>query len=173
MDLLAMPSPRPPIRLVRDTSDGRRRVVTAQGSSLPVSPTTLIRADCAGLRVRLERRSARVADELLLRRLAGIDGCVFKSRSPSCGVGDARLYASERGGCYDAVDGFFVDEWVRPAAGAASIPITTERQLCFDAEESASRVQKTSSRYAVLAFVSDVLASFEARNGVDSSLSDG
>ncbi|RNF06350.1 uncharacterized protein Tco025E_07585 [Trypanosoma conorhini] len=169
VDLLAMPSPRPPLRLVKESRDEPRRLVTAPPAvsrHVPPAPGTW-RDEGNEAKRRLAQRHPRLAEELLVRRLAGIDGCVFKSRSPSCGVRDARLYFAERGGDYEEVDGFFVGGWVRPAAAAAAappLPLTTERQLCFGEATSSSCGAWSGRKEAVLSFVADVLARFEARH---------
>ncbi|RNF02227.1 hypothetical protein TraAM80_06520 [Trypanosoma rangeli] len=183
MDLLAMPAPRPPLRLVKESRDEPRRLVTAPpkvSKRLLPAPGMWSDEGCE-VRKRLMQRHPRLAEELLVHRLAGIDGCIFKSRSPSCGVRDARLYAAESGGDYEEVDGFFVDGWVRPAAAAPvqgtpsttalPLPLTTERRLCFGGGAFTPIGAQLDHKDAVLSFVADVLARCEARHRVAASSS--
>ncbi|EKF39429.1 hypothetical protein MOQ_000346 [Trypanosoma cruzi marinkellei] len=167
MDLLAMPSPRPPLRLVKDSRDGRRRLVTSPPtvSEYEIPSPEMYREKRNGVKERLSQRHPRLAKELLVHRLAGMDGFVFKSRSPSCGVLDARMYAAESGGSYEEADGFFVEKWVRPAAEATTmpLPLTTERQLCFGDAASSSKKMRLGCNYAVLSFLADVWSRFDAR----------
>nr|CCC53071.1 conserved hypothetical protein [Trypanosoma vivax Y486] len=164
MDLLGMPAPRPPLRLVQSPDGGSRYAVTAERAiELPLSPLSVLKADKDGAEQRLGQRHPRLGEELLVRGLADVDGCVLKSRSPSCGVGDARLYGSSEGGKYTEVDGLFVEGFIRPAAviGGVSMPLATERQLFFDYDHGARRSRI--GYYGVLTFVGDVLRRFSAR----------
>jgi uncharacterized protein YbbK (DUF523 family) len=86
VELLGLPVPRPPLRLTRATTAGEEggvcRVVdaaTTHGTHLSFRPD-------------VDELPSFVLSQLALP-LDAVDGVVLKSRSPSCGVLDARLYA--------------------------------------------------------------------------------
>ncbi|KAH9597057.1 protein of unknown function DUF523 [Trypanosoma melophagium] len=177
MDILNMPTPRPPIRLIQEKKDGKEEEEEKEKQQQCYIYGKVTR-DIMGrgneLRERLTRRHPIIADELLLRKLTGIDACLFKSRSPSCGVGDARVYNSHCSGSYTKADGFFVHEWVRPAV--ETMPIVTELQLYFEEEEDEEDVEISirgngqhngKNKYGVLSFVRDFITRFEKRKRDD------
>ncbi|MDE0308401.1 MAG: DUF523 domain-containing protein [Acidiferrobacterales bacterium] len=71
---LGMGIPRPPLILV-EGMPGELRMVTASGEGQDYT-----------------ERMADLAAEVRTDRLAGISGCIFKARSPSCGVGDVPVF---------------------------------------------------------------------------------
>ncbi|CBH17488.1 hypothetical protein, conserved [Trypanosoma brucei gambiense DAL972] len=170
MDVLGMPSPRPPLRLVRDAATGQRSALSSDVAvRLPLTPFTDNWTDDSGLKQRLTLRDPRLVEELLQKRLMGVDGCVLKSRSPSCGAGDARLYNNVAGGKYLKTDGFFVESFIRPfrSDGEAPLPVVTEKSLYFDDDKGQTRKNeaKKSCNCGVLAFLNSALKRHEARKG--------
>lgn len=93
MQWLGLPAPRPPLRLVRANGDGERETPGEElrGNIVCVrsGPASLLSFNAS-----TDRLPPSLVD-LLGLPLEDVDGVVLKSRSPSCGVGDARLYASE------------------------------------------------------------------------------
>ncbi|ORC84551.1 uncharacterized protein TM35_000431190 [Trypanosoma theileri] len=189
MDLLHMTSPRPPIRLLQSQQTERKEREGKSQQQQQQEQKVYIYGNVKGevkegreLRERLISRHPLLADELLVRQLTGIDACLLKARSPSCGVGDARVYTSASGGVYKEADGFFVNEWLRPVVG--TLPLVTERQLYFDDEEEEEEEQQeqeaigisitrkshhnSKHRYGVLSFIRDFLTRFEKRRGAQS-----
>nr|CCC95148.1 unnamed protein product [Trypanosoma congolense IL3000] len=167
MDLLGLPSPRPPLRLLRDPQTGRRSLVACGASVLdiPLLPNTLTSRDNVEGRLGcVPHRDPRLVDELTCRKLSGVHGCLFKARSPSCGVGDARLYSSVSGGVYSEVDGFFVESFLRPSLHSFDVPLplVSDHQLFFDGEEFHQHRRTTRRRNScgVLAFLSNILTRF-------------
>lgn len=107
VQLLGMAVPRPPIRLW-----GKDRKVIRSDNMEPV-------------------RTSFEADDLLIKSIRNVctecKGFILKSRSPSCGVGDARVYERAMGGEYSLTDGFFVREVIQPAQPNPNL--VTERSL--------------------------------------------
>lgn len=83
---IGLPSPRPPLRLV------------GEGEPRLVQPAT--GRDYTGAMLRFARE--------FLSSLPPVDGFILKNRSPSCGIADAKVYASaERGGAVGRRAGLF------------------------------------------------------------------
>ncbi len=85
---LAFGTPRPSVRLVRDTAGAVRVQSNKNGNDLTDA---------------LERESANELERIAAEPLCGI---VFKSKSPSCGMKSAKLY-QENGFCEGKEDGVF------------------------------------------------------------------
>lgn len=110
VQLLGLSVPRPPIRI---WSAERILLDASTGTPLSMGPVDGLRPDvCHGDATYAER--AAVARSMF----SGCKGFVLKSRSPSCGVGDARVYADAGGGPYESSDGFFVRDVARHVVGS-------------------------------------------------------
>lgn len=59
-------------------------------------------------------------------------GFIMKSKSPSCGVGDARVYDEPTGGPYTLSDGFFVHDVIKVKKDLRSASVVTERSIRND-----------------------------------------
>jgi uncharacterized protein YbbK (DUF523 family) len=115
MDIMELACPRPPLRLIESHGVRRLTLRRAPHSDDDVTEHFLLKLGRAAL--------------------PPADGFVLKSKSPSCGVGDARVYTAdptppstgERGGEFTNSNGVFVDECVAKASKAAVV--TTERKI--------------------------------------------
>lgn len=154
MQLLHLPSPRPPVRLVTHRDQHGRITQFVQdvqskkllwdcgaNRSLHGLPTPNGNAAPAALPAPMLTDASPVAsaEEAALgpEWLRSLDGVVMKSKSPSCGVGDAKLFTDGDGGApvstATAADGFFTklfkDAQSRRGPEAPHPPIITERML--------------------------------------------
>ena len=138
VDILGLPIPRNPIKLIlpRDAKQLPDLVDAVTGLQLtermePCRDMTIT----SQLAQKLAKRSPHMSCSG-----SNIKGFILRSRSPSCGVGDARLYgeSSDSKALIKDVDGAFVSRWIEQlgrekvdggAAGHQHIAVTTEKLI--------------------------------------------
>jgi uncharacterized protein YbbK (DUF523 family) len=160
-----LPAPRPPVRLVRsqepnspprllcptlENADIGKRMQPWLDELLPVEGTAVLDVAAAGHSFAPRRTPDGVSPAI-----QGFHGFVAKAKSPSCGVGDAKVFLQDsRHTVAELGDGHFVRQ-LRLRLGDASIPMITEKGLKQGGVEScavflASVVRRASTSHATI-----------------------
>lgn len=189
MQLLQLPCPRPPVRLVEAATWGDARQVVMQQEGMPDPLWSYSRGSHADAHKLLAREILPLTASntpchpcggcrgspppRVMDLLDSIDGIVLKARSPSCGLGDARVYTVSEGRAtagqqlrsYRETDGLFAAA-VRLRYPA--LPTTSERHLQSrgDGRLAGSTGPACTSENSLGQFLDEVLCHFEQRNGV-------
>lgn len=144
MELLGLPAPRPPLRLVKATSScagsGGQNELSSNdeaGGKEAVRDSDVchvVRTSAQSAPLLSFNANTDVLSPAMRSRLAvpldAVDGVVLKSRSPSCGVRDARLYPRDTTGAVTAFSSSSSSCRACSASCAAHTNYTIQNEVC-------------------------------------------